>query len=312
MNLVFTKASSIDAQALAAIRIAAMQPSLENAGRFDLERARNRFLDSFTPHQTWLIKDNNALVGFYTLLEHNDHLYLDHFYVLPNQQRRGIGSTAIERVLQRSVQLALPIKLGTLINSPANEFYRSKGFVLTHKEEWDNYYQYSPIASSSITLALTNPKSPTNVGAVMRAAGCFQAHKVLYTGNRFDIAAKFQTDTKKVSSRIALEKVDNFFDQVPPEAKVVCVDLVEGAIPLMDFDHPPHAIYVFGPEDSSISQEDISKADAVVYIPTIGCLNLAATVNVLLYDRLAKNTQVDRSNELIIRSRDRNNKTRVN
>jgi tRNA(Leu) C34 or U34 (ribose-2'-O)-methylase TrmL len=26
----------------------------------------------------------------------------------------------------------------------------------------------------------------------------------------------------------------------------------------------------------------------VVYVPTIGCMNLAATVNVVLYDRLAK------------------------
>jgi tRNA(Leu) C34 or U34 (ribose-2'-O)-methylase TrmL len=25
-----------------------------------------------------------------------------------------------------------------------------------------------------------------------------------------------------------------------------------------------------------------------VYIPTVGCMNLAATVNVVLYDRLAK------------------------
>jgi tRNA(Leu) C34 or U34 (ribose-2'-O)-methylase TrmL/GNAT superfamily N-acetyltransferase len=311
LNLVFTKASSIDAQALAALRMTAMQPSLEVIGRFDPKRAQKRFFDTFQPLHTWLIKDNNALVGFYALLEQDDHLYLDHLYVQPNQQGKGIGSAVIHRVLVRSQQLNLPVKVGALKESAANDFYRAKGFVLTHSEQWDNYYQYSPVAPSSITLALTNPKSPTNVGAVMRAAGCFQASKVLYTGNRFDIAAKFQTDTKKVSSRIALEKVDSFFDDVPPEVKVVCVDLVEGAIPLMDFEHPPHAIYVFGPEDSSISQEDISQADAVVYIPTIGCLNLAATVNVLLYDRLAKNTQVDRSNELIIRSRDRNNKTRV-
>jgi tRNA(Leu) C34 or U34 (ribose-2'-O)-methylase TrmL len=26
----------------------------------------------------------------------------------------------------------------------------------------------------------------------------------------------------------------------------------------------------------------------VVYIPTVGCMNLAATVNVVLYDRMAK------------------------
>ena len=37
-------------------------------------------------------------------------------------------------------------------------------------------------------IGLTNPKSPDNVGAVMRAAGCYNASEVLYTGVRFDKA----------------------------------------------------------------------------------------------------------------------------
>jgi tRNA(Leu) C34 or U34 (ribose-2'-O)-methylase TrmL/N-acetylglutamate synthase-like GNAT family acetyltransferase len=288
-----------------------MQPSLESIGRFDPARAKARLLDNFQPHNTWLVKDGNALVGFYVLIEEEHRLHLDHLYVQPNQQGKGIGGLVIDRVIARAQLLRLPIELAALKESPANEFYKAKGFRLTHQEQWDNYYQYTLTSPQSVVLALTNPKSPTNVGAVMRAAGCFSADKVQYTGSRFDIAAKFQTDTKNVSNRIALEKVDSFFDNLDPDMKVVCVDLVEGATPLMDFKHPAKAIYVFGPEDSSITQADILKADEVVYIPTVGCLNLAATVNVLLYDRLAKNTQVDRSNELIIRSRDRNNKTRV-
>ncbi|KKN10513.1 hypothetical protein LCGC14_1035770, partial [marine sediment metagenome] len=44
---------------------------------------------------------------------------------------------------------------------------------------------------------------------------------------------------------------------------------------------------------------------------SIGCMYLAATVNVVLYDRLAKQ-QVHRSDdELIIKSRDRNNRLRL-
>ena len=66
---------------------------------------------------------------------------------------------------------------------------------------------------------------------------------------------------------------------------MICVDLVEGATPLPDFEHPENALYIFGPEDGTIAQEVINSADAVVYVPTIGCMNLAASVNVLLYDR---------------------------
>ncbi|HAS25633.1 MAG TPA: 23S rRNA methyltransferase, partial [Vibrio sp.] len=49
---------------------------------------------------------------------------------------------------------------------------------------------------SHVIIGLTNPKSPTNVGAVMRAAGCYQVDEVKYTGQRYEKAAKFHTDTK--------------------------------------------------------------------------------------------------------------------
>jgi tRNA(Leu) C34 or U34 (ribose-2'-O)-methylase TrmL len=68
---------------------------------------------------------------------------------------------------------------------------------------------------------------------------------------------------------------------------------------------------IFGPEDGTISQDVIDRADAVVYVPTNGCMNLAATVNVVLYDRLAKSCQSYESNELIRQSRDTNNRLKA-
>lgn len=160
-------------------------------------------------------------------------------------------------------------------------------------------------------IGLTNPKSPTNVGAVMRASGCYQVSGVFYTGERYSRAAKFNTDTKSVTNKIPLVGVDNFLDNIPTDAKIVCVELVEGAIALPEYQHPEKAFYIFGPEDGTISQEVVDRADAVVYIPTIGCMNLAATVNVLLYDRLAKSQTITIGDELIRSSRDRNNKVIV-
>jgi len=178
-----------------------------------------------------------------------------------------------------------------------------------------------------VTIALTNPKSPTNVGAVMRAAGCYQADQVLYTGRRYEQAAKYnkdtlKTDTKNAQGKIPLLAVDDFIsikgslENIPSTTKIICVDLVEGATPLPHFIHPQHAVYIFGPEDGTIKQQVIDYADDVVYIPTVGCMNLAASVNVLLYDRLAKSvTEQDYSelsdNELIRSSRDTNNKVKV-
>lgn len=160
---------------------------------------------------------------------------------------------------------------------------------------------------SHVTIGLTNPKSPTNVGAVMRAAGCYQVDEVKYTGQRYEKAAKFHTDTKSATCTIPLTGVESFLDNLDPETKIVCVELAEGATPLPRFKHPENTIYIFGPEDGSIAQNVADRADHVVYVPTVGCMNLAATVNVLLYDRLAKSDEMDESNELIKKSRDNRN-----
>ncbi|WP_305838486.1 RNA methyltransferase [Photobacterium leiognathi] len=165
--------------------------------------------------------------------------------------------------------------------------------------------------NASVIIGLTNPKSPTNVGAVLRAAGCYKADAVTYTGTRYDLAAKFQTDTKKMAQTIPLLGVESFLDDLPQEMKIVCVDFAEGATLLPHFEHPEKAIYIFGPEDGSIAQDVADKADHVVYVPTVGCMNLAASVNVVLYDRLAKQPDMIQSDEHIRQNRDNKNKLRV-
>ena len=184
------------------------------------------------------------------------------------------------------------------------------------------------VENSHVTIGLTNPKSPSNVGAVMRAAGCYCVEQVLYTGQRYANAAKFNgskhnTDTKNARDKIPLTAADNFENIeslrafLPNDTKIICVDLVEGAIPLPHFQHPRQAVYIFGPEDGTISQDVINNADDVVYVPTVGCMNLAASVNVLLYDRLSKSlinkneNYMQSDNALIRKSRDTNNKVKV-
>ena len=164
------------------------------------------------------------------------------------------------------------------------------------------------MSTPSVLIGLYNPKSPTNVGAVMRAAGCFGASEVRFNGQRFARAAKFHTDTKNVTQRIPLQQQDNLLDNLADGVKVVCVELVEGATALPQFTHPENALYVFGPEDGSLPQEIVDRADEVVFIPTVGCLNLAATVNVLLYDRHAKRATDTNYAALIQQSRDTNNR----
>ena len=167
-------------------------------------------------------------------------------------------------------------------------------------------------------IGLLNPKSPENVASVLRTAGNYRVNSVFYTGTRYPRAARLNPCTvdmsRKVSKDIAITGVEHLIDDTPDDLDIVCIEFAENAIALPAYRHPHNALYIFGPEDGTISQNIIDRADAVVYVPTVGCMNLAATVNVVLYDRLAKSANEFSSlegNRLIRESRDINNCLKV-
>ena len=137
-------------------------------------------------------------------------------------------------------------------------------------------------------IGLDNPKGPENVGAVMRAAGCYGVNTVFYTGKRYEHAREFRTDTKQVHLQIPLIGVDDLQQVVPLGCVPVAIEIHADAVPLTTYRHPERAFYIFGPEDGSLKKSVTGWCKDIVYVPTQGCMNLAATVNVVLYDRMLK------------------------
>jgi tRNA(Leu) C34 or U34 (ribose-2'-O)-methylase TrmL len=133
-------------------------------------------------------------------------------------------------------------------------------------------------------VGLFHPKTEWNVGGVLRAAQAFDARLVAIEGVRYKRAA---TDTTRAYKHIPLVH-GTLHDLLPYDCVPVAVDLVLNARSLHSYTHPERAFYVFGPEDSTLGVEVLQWCRDVVYIPTRGCLNLAACVNVVLYDRSKK------------------------
>jgi tRNA(Leu) C34 or U34 (ribose-2'-O)-methylase TrmL len=135
-------------------------------------------------------------------------------------------------------------------------------------------------------IGLDNPKSKVNVGSVLRAAGVYDASLVIASKNRW---GKSSTDTMGTHKHIPfISGVEDLHDYIPVDCVPVAVDLVEGATPLNEFNHPERAFYIFGAEDATLGDRVLKYCKHTVYVPTNGCMNLAATVNVILYDRLSK------------------------
>lgn len=134
-------------------------------------------------------------------------------------------------------------------------------------------------------IGLVQPKTSMNVGAVLRAAYCFGAAFVGVSGHRY---SKAPTDTPNASLHRPLFHADDILSLCPFDCEPVAVDLVPGAMPLDQFRHTPRTFYVFGPEDGTLGKSITDRCARTIVIPAHMCLNLAAAVNVVLYDRIAK------------------------
>jgi len=142
-------------------------------------------------------------------------------------------------------------------------------------------------------IALSNPKFAHNVGAALRAASCFGIKQLWYSGNRVQLDLEMKKrlpreERMKGYKDVELRQFDYIFDEFEGIATPVAIELRQNAELLPQFEHPENALYVFGPEDGSIPQTYLRHCHRFVVIPTHYCVNLAAAVYLVLYDRLIK------------------------
>ena len=133
-------------------------------------------------------------------------------------------------------------------------------------------------------VGLHMPKNNLNIGGVLRASQIFGVSMVAVAGTRY---RKAPTDTMKAHRHIPLLCVEGLHAVIPFDCIPVAVERLVGAVPLPEYRHPTRAFYIFGPEDGTLGRKVTDWCRDTIYIPA-GCLNLAACVNVVLYDRLAK------------------------
>lgn len=147
-------------------------------------------------------------------------------------------------------------------------------------------------------VALVNPKFPHNVGAALRACSCFNVEQLWWTSNRVTLDHKEgyrlpreerMKGYKDVEMHI--EKDGYIFDMFDSNVTPVAIELRPGSEMLPYFEHPENPLYVFGPEDGSLSKVQLMHCHKFVVIPTAHCVNLSAAVYLILYDRLLKRIQ---------------------
>jgi tRNA(Leu) C34 or U34 (ribose-2'-O)-methylase TrmL len=151
-----------------------------------------------------------------------------------------------------------------------------------------------PVQGQAPAVALIDPKYPHNVGAALRACSCWGIGQLWWTGRRvkLDVAKRerLPREERMKGYRNVQMSIDNcVFDRFPRGSVTpVAVEMLPTAESLVTFEHPEDALYVFGPEDGSLAKPVRLLCHRFVFLPSHHCLNLAAAVNVVLYDRRLK------------------------
>ncbi|WP_344231326.1 GNAT family N-acetyltransferase [Kribbella hippodromi] len=135
-----------DLEVLAELRAVVMRPDLERLGRYDEHRVRQRLRDSFIPAHTRIIELNGELAGSITLRPAGPRHWLEHFYLAPHHQGRGLGSAVLRTVLNQSDTTHTTVALNVLQGSPARALYERHGFVLESEDPVDVFLVRHPAA----------------------------------------------------------------------------------------------------------------------------------------------------------------------
>ena len=130
-------AAPTDVEVIAELRATVMRPDLVRLGRFDEHRVRQRFRDAFSPQYTSVIEAGAAFVGCVTLRPTEDGQWLEHFYLAPAVQGRGLGSAVLRTLLHRTDAAGAPVRLNVLQGSPARRLYDRHGFTVESEDPVD-------------------------------------------------------------------------------------------------------------------------------------------------------------------------------
>ena len=128
---------------------------------------------------------------------------------------------------------------------------------------------------------------PMNVGNLFRTAHAFGADFVFALAPAVNLRELYRSDTSQTAEHVPLHVYDDAESlKLPNGCVLVGVELLDEAIELPSFSHPPRAAYVFGPERGSLSPALVERCSQIVKIPTQFSVNVGVAGAIVMYDRL--------------------------
>lgn len=137
-------------------------------------------------------------------------------------------------------------------------------------------------------IGMYAPTKECNLGTLWRSAHSFGASFIFTIGAKYKRRASDTTHASKHIPYFPLTNFSEFESFRPHNCQLVGVEITDNARNLATFIHPERAIYLLGPENSSLGKSILKKCNHVVKFNTKFCLNVASAGTIVMYDRSIK------------------------
>jgi ribosomal protein S18 acetylase RimI-like enzyme len=114
---------------------------------WDEQWQQAHFRENFDPTRDRVIVLAGEDIGVLSTEERESETFVSKIYILPDHQRRGIGSYLMGRILAEASDRGVPVTLGVLKANPATAWYERLGFVEVGRSETHILMKATPPAT---------------------------------------------------------------------------------------------------------------------------------------------------------------------
>lgn len=140
-------------------------------------------------------------------------------------------------------------------------------------------------------IGVYHPKTKENVGTLWRSAYQLGASYIYTIGHRYKGQVSDTYKTYRHIPLIQFKTLEDFYNSVFCDCRVVCIEFCDRSEPLPNFTHPERCTYMLGSEDGGFPKEILDNPNYLfVEIPSVRTqsYNVAMAGTLVMYDRLIK------------------------
>jgi len=117
------------------VKKAALGVYIDQIWGWDEDFQRDYHRKEFIPSKIQIITFNAKDVGWQVVNRTPDWIYIVDIVILPEFQRKGIGSELIRRIMCEAKDKHIPVRLGVFKINPVRSLYERLGFSVFHETE---------------------------------------------------------------------------------------------------------------------------------------------------------------------------------